>query len=933
NVTDPATGKSSNYLYPAGQDPFKDRQPFQKPDWRWGMYEIIAYDVKAPSCAGRYFFKVFYTKTLLFDLYEQYESIPPENYPQLVVKGEVDPGYITGRIRYQGHSSYYYGYYYGSGIHAAGKVWANGTALDPVTNQPTGRTVCGVGYFNATAEGYYEIEGLAPGIYTLTACAAGFVPRTLATQVTIKRGQSMHGVDIYLQPSPKLNLTVYSKCPTGPVDWPHYTTLGRPGTPLGEVGKQLATLYPPNPQPLKGYPHAYYFIEVTDLKGTRLAWVDDFFDITVNRRTFTAFLGNPACYSGIETEWDGHVPDANAHFTCGIIPGDYLVNSWVFGYWPRPGSVKVSFPSGEFSGGLVYQEMDIWKSGIINVTVHFHNQELPSDDAAPTVNSPFIVEAVDDFDKVQAWNITNAGGSGGQTRNQAMSLLLLGYGPEPMKRKLPPHGMPEGTYSIKAYYLGYVQQEFPQHTVQYCTNGSLSFHLVKGANITATVYSRDCQDPSQPVDWVHPPSPLRVYVFDANGQWVAGGYYDQTNQVAGSNKVVFSNLIGHKPGVADYFRGENRPTGLLTNIYTLRAYTLGYCQGHVPEVWAQKGSSTGDIPLYLLTGAEIDVILDFKTELIPAPLPSDVHSYQFRIHAYDQDGKLVAANITGVPVDTEYTVSQYPWPGLLNPAQPGGVKSWVFQLFGFGEFTSPENRLVTNGPGATSASAVDGGGLWYKKNFPDLYRKRFGYYSPFSKYPGLPKDRFSGDYRDYGIPPGTYTIVAEAWYPDYPGRYIQLSTVTSTVSCKGRSTVVFELDLLGRISGSVYTRNWMGDFRSGSWLTNTMAGANNTWVADTPVDGEYEEWVRPDTYTVTMSLQPPGGEAGYRSQTRTAVTTWGGETSGQDFYLEESGIPIPEFPATGMFAAISAIASAIILLRRSVCVTRAPLKNSRAADG
>ncbi|MEM3004744.1 MAG: hypothetical protein QXK96_05555, partial [Candidatus Bathyarchaeia archaeon] len=422
-------------------------------------------------------------------------------------------------------------------------------------------------------------------------------------------------------------------------------------------------------------------------------------------------------------------------------------------------------------------------------------------------------------------------------------------------------------------------------------------------------------------------------VFDANGQWVAGGYYDQTNQVAGSNKVVFSNLIGHKPGVADYFRGENRPTGLLTNIYTLRAYTLGYCQGHVPEVWAQKGSSTGDIPLYLLTGAEIDVILDFKTELIPAPLPSDVHSYQFRIHAYDQDGKLVAANITGVPVDTEYTVSQYPWPGVLNPAQPGGVKSWVFQLFGFGEFTSPENRLVTNGPGTTSASAVDGGGLWYKKNFPDLYRKRFGYYSPFSKYPGLPKDRFSGDYRDYGIPPGTYTIVAEAWYPDYPGRYIQLSTVTSTVSCKGRSTVVFELDLLGRISGSVYTRNWMGDFRSGSWLTNTMAGANNTWVADTPVDGEYEEWVRPDTYTVTMSLQPPGGEAGYRSQTRTAVTTWGGETSGQDFYLEESGIPIPEFPATGMFAAISAIASAIILLRRSVCVTRAPLKNSRAADG
>ena len=108
----------------------------------------------------------------------------------------------------------------------------------------------------------------------------------------------------------------------------------------------------------------------------------------------------------------------------------------------------------------------------------------------------------------------------------------------------------------------------------------------------------------------------------------------------------------------------------------------------------------------------------------------------------------------------------------------------------------------------------------------------------------------------------------------------------------------------------------MGDFRSGSWLTNTMTGANNTWKADTPVDGDYEEWVRPDTYTVTISLEPPGAEAGYVSQTRTAVTTWGGETSGQDFYLEESGIPIPEFPAAGILAAISAIAAAVTLLRR-----------------
>jgi hypothetical protein len=489
-----------------------------------------------------------------------------------------------------------------------------------------------------------------------------------------------------------------------------------------------------------------------------------------------------------------------------------------------------------------------------------------------------------------------------------------------MKRKIPPHGIPEGTYDIKAYYIGYVQQEFPSQTVQYCTNGSLSFHLVKGANITTTVYSRDCQDPSQPVNWLHPPSPLRVYVYNSNGEWAAGGYYDQTNQVAGTDKVTFTgtlSLVGHKPGSSDYFRGETRPTGLLTDTYTLRAYTVGYIQPQIPIVWAQKGSSQGDIPVCLLTGAEIDVVLDFKTELIPSPLPNDVHSFQFRIHAYDMNGTLIAANITGVPVNTSSTVSQYPWPGPLNPAQPSGVQSWVFQLFGFNEFTSPENRLVTNGPGSTAASANAGGGLWYKSSFPGLYRKRFGYYSPFAKYPALPKDRYVGDYRDYGIPTGTYTIVAEAEYPDYPGRYIQLQTVTATPTCKGKTTVVFELDLLGKISGFVYARNYLGDYRAGSWIQTTLQGANATQKAWSPVDGSYYAYVKPDNYQVNTELKPPGKGGGYKGASRTAVATWGGVTAGQDVYLEESGVSIPEFPAAGLPTAISAMAAAIILLRRS----------------
>ena len=273
-LTNPNWMGSSGFLYPPWMDPWVDRQ-LRKGDFA-GCYRIKVHDMKAPNVAGKFFFKIFYTSTrepyysmgglYWFDwwqapdppaylggvtyendhesgymngYFEKYDTFPPENYPVILVKGEVDPGYISGTVRYGG--SYYYGYYYGAGVYTSGKVVAEGTALDPYTKEPTGRPVCGVGWFlgelpgqheeyyawdrETGSEGYYEIEGLAPGIYTLTAYAAGFQPRTLGYQVTIYCGQSVQGLDIYVYPAAKLQTSVYSKCPTGPVDFPDYVTL------------------------------------------------------------------------------------------------------------------------------------------------------------------------------------------------------------------------------------------------------------------------------------------------------------------------------------------------------------------------------------------------------------------------------------------------------------------------------------------------------------------------------------------------------------------------------------------------------------------------------------------------------------------------------------------------------------------------------------
>jgi hypothetical protein len=220
--------------------------------------------------------------------------------------------------------------------------------------------------------------------------------------------------------------------------------------------------------------------------------------------------------------WDGHVPTFLADFTSGILPGTYRVKTWVMGY-VQTKEYTIDFPAVEFPG-TAYMEMDLFKGGVINATVHFHIQELPSAEQTITDGGNLVIEAYDANGVLQAWNSTTevcpVPGRAG------LSLLLIGQHNawSEMGRV---HGMPEGTYTIKAFKPGWVQQEFPQTTIQYCTNGSLSFHLIEGANIKTTVYSRDCQDPSQPVNWKHPGEIIEFELFTATGTFLNPNYHFQ----------------------------------------------------------------------------------------------------------------------------------------------------------------------------------------------------------------------------------------------------------------------------------------------------------------------------------------------------------------------------------------------------------------------
>jgi hypothetical protein len=595
--------------------------------------------------------------------------------------------------------------------------------------------------------------------------------------------------------------------------------------------------------------------------------------------------------------WDGHVPTFLADFTSGILPGNYWVRTWVFGY-VQPKEYQVSFTEVDFPGA-VYTEMDLFKGGTINMTVHFHQQELPSSemtdaqfDAVPSKN-PLVIEAIDAYGVKQAWNLTDNGPwSYNFDNSRGQSLILVGDSNAwCLEGRV--HGMREGTYTIKAFLHNFIQQEFPQQTIQYCTNSSASFHLVRGALFNVTVYSRNCQDPTQPVNWAHPGELIIVHLTIEEPQFYslyAGGVQVGTADFA---RIEF---IGGGGGgmVSDYFRicGIFRGPGVPSGVYKIYVYTVGYVQLQVPEVFVMKGSSTVNIPIYLLVGPEIRVTVNFKTELIPSPLPPDFHSYYFRIEVFDENGTLAAANITAVPKATLSTFSQYPWPGALNPAQPDGVKTWVFQVFGFAPYTTPTNTPNWIVPFGISTFTILPAGIVFPQ---------------YPMYNDGGRKLGAGDHLSYGIMWGeTYTIVVTE---ENQVGYTQLATVTVTPTCGGATTVVLEMDRMARISGFVYTRNWMGDFRAGSWIETTATGAAASIKAWGPIDGYYYTYVSPDTYTVTA--EGPG----YESASRTVVTNWGGASDGQDFYLEESGVPLPELPAAGLLALVSALAASLYLLR------------------
>ena len=435
-----------------GSHVYYDRQSIQFTavgEW----YYVRINGVTAPGVAGDYFFKVLLwgdsgylagpegTASSSCALYVKGSTcfptpapgeaptqfIPTQNWPLLVVEGDVNPATVTGTLTYGGYNVLLNG----QRVQEAGMVYAKmKTRFDLATGKlnPALPTVDAVAYFNATSSGFFEIDGLAAGLYDFYASAAGYPETLIQANVNVLPGQSLHVTGV-LQPGAVIHGDIYSKHQFGDEPWPEsmYVKVELYDSPtLAQIPVPSAQLVSWSPLPcvaggqnfFYGWGHAgqcgdprtasmvafpwheytpdsgfgfptggagasYYQVSAGNAVGLSLqdpmgvgppqTWF-------VNGGTVDPFhfqFGSKGDY-GAPRDLSGMVPQVYATWINGLTPGRYYVRAWVFRY------VQTQLDGATFQeyyfdvtpnewAGDVSVPIDLRLSSWVNKTVHFHD--------------------------------------------------------------------------------------------------------------------------------------------------------------------------------------------------------------------------------------------------------------------------------------------------------------------------------------------------------------------------------------------------------------------------------------------------------------------------------------------------------------------------------------------------------------------------------
>ena len=620
-----------------GSDPAYGRNPrgilFSAQNHQNEWYYVRVNGMTAPKIAGKYLFKMFLddsfpTNSVVDDTGTvndnwRASTMASENWPVLLVKGEIDPGIIEGTVRYGAWNTQLYNL----PIQLPGRVRAVGIADDPYTGASTGRLVEARGYFNASAKGHYEVEGVAPGVYDIYASAAGYPEVKVATGVKIIAGKSFH-LDFLLNPGPIITGVIFSKHSFGEVRWPSL----RPIT---------VEIYDSNEWPAAKPGYDWDAGGITFEQGTDAIWTDQGY------RTIDAHLKS---FSPINL--------TDSPFT------SYVTGNVI--YDPATGYTSLKLNN-------VPKEVAFpWEGPIKLPTVSWVQGGLATNPGGAGPKDDFGL--FNGVGPAQYWWVDPAGsytnGGGSNSFHYQFGVKSFYGAPMEFDGHVPQvyatwvNGLTAGTYYLRAWTNGYVQTDITGTYVDYPFSvaadewaGDINtpMDLETSSWINKTVHFHDLPGTLQ-ASTIKGPDPGRYMVaeaYDADNVLVAMNFtYVPATASEWNITLNGFGMIGPKPVESIshsrvpagmklflYRYRHIRDYGMMPGTYTIHVYMRGYVQQEFEMASISLSQSPAIISNHMYRGAGINMTLysiDWEHPRVDRPwnFPGD----QIRVYVYNANG-------------------------------------------------------------------------------------------------------------------------------------------------------------------------------------------------------------------------------------------------------------------------------------------------------
>ena len=249
--------------------------------------------------------------------------------------------------------------------------------------------------------------------------------------------------------------------------------------------------------------------------------------------------------------------------------------------------------------------------------------------------------------------------------------------------------------------------------------------------------------------------------------------------------------------------------------------------------------------------------------------------------------------------------AQYPFANTGILGSPDYTGGWTAELDFVPWYANNTNAQEPLSGGLQTPSGADGVSGQFPQYYPPVQGLLMG--ESYHIIPGTTATSGISFTEDNALGPN---FVGHTMAPNHLGPYSQQGVwQIANAHLSGEASAIFEVDLNGLIAGNALAFTWSNEFRPLSWGLVNVVGANGASWNFYTYDGYYEMFLTPGTYQFTIT------SPGYTSQSFSVAVSPGQAGVGQNLYLEQSNIPVPEFSGIAVVA-FSALAASLYLLRR-----------------